>query len=97
MRTSVVLIWKDLGRHLFGSNYAGHVDVIESDSPKNVQECCTKMFEYWLQVDLTATWDKLITALEYLGLNNLSERIKMDVLKSTYSKLTKQVLLFILV
>jgi len=89
VRVDVVTKWKDLGRHLLGSSYAGQLDVIELNSPKNVEECCTKMFEYWLKLDPTATWDKLIAALQSVGLNTLSERIKMDVLKPTNGKLTK--------
>jgi len=73
--------WKDLGLQLLGSRHAGKLDVIEANSPKNVEECCTKMFQYWLDVDPTATWNKLIAALKEIGLNTLSEKITMDLLK----------------
>ena len=73
--------WKDLGLQLLGSRHAGKLDVIEANSPKNVEECCTKMFKNWLDVDPTATWNKLIAALKEIGLNTLSEKITMDLLK----------------
>jgi len=86
---NVVTKWKDLGRHLLGTSHSGKLDVIELNSPNNVEECCTKMFEFWLDINPIATWDKFITALQNTGLNTLSERIKMDVLKPTNGKLTK--------
>ena len=73
--------WKDLGIQLLGSSHSGKIDVIELNSPKNVEECCTKMFQCWLNVDPTATWNKLILALKEIGLDCLSEKIKVDVLK----------------
>ena len=73
--------WKDLGIHLLGSGHSGKLDVIETNSPKNVEECCTNMFQYWLDVDPTATWNKLISALKEIGLNTLSEKLTMDLLK----------------
>ena len=39
------------------------------------------MFQCWLNVDPTATWNKLILALKEIGLDCLSEKIKVDVLK----------------
>jgi len=88
VRVGIVTKWKDLGRHLLGSSHSAQLDIIELNSPKNVEECCTKMFEYWLDVDPTSTWDKLITALQYTGLNTLSERIKTDLLKGTVCSIT---------
>ena len=84
LRVDVVTKWKDLGRCLLGPSHTGQLDVIELNSPKNVEECCTKMFECWLNVDPFATWDKVIAALRYIGLNTLSERIKTDLLKGMY-------------
>ena len=72
--------WKDLGVKLLGSSHTGKLNVIEANSPKNVEECCTNMFQYWLDVDPTATWNKLIAALKEIGLNTLSEEIIMNLL-----------------
>ena len=74
--------WKDLGVQLLGSSHSGKLDVIELDSRNSVEECCTKMFQCWLDVDPTATWNKLILALKDIGLNTLSEKITMDLIKS---------------
>ena len=34
------------------------------------------MFKYWLNVDKTASWDKLITALRHISHVTLAEEIK---------------------
>ena len=34
------------------------------------------MFKYWLKVDKTASWDKLITALRHISHVTLAEEIK---------------------
>ena len=81
VRLGVVTKWKDLGIHLLGSSLSGKLDAIEANSPKNVEECCTNMFQCWLNRDPTATWNKLISALQEIGLNILSEKIKVDLLK----------------
>ena len=83
VRVSVVTKWKDLGVQLLGSSHSGKLDVIEANSSKNVEECCTNMFKYWLDVEPTATWNKLILALKEIGLNTLSEKITIDILKGT--------------
>ena len=72
--------WKDLGVKLLGTSLSGKLNVIEANSPKNVEECCTNMFQYWLDVDPTATWNKLIVALKEIGLNTLSEEIIRNLL-----------------
>ena len=74
--------WKDLGTQLLGPSHSGQLDVIELDSPNSVEERCTKMFQFWLDVEpATATWNRLISALKEIGLNALSEKIKLDFLK----------------
>ena len=39
------------------------------------------MFEYWLEVDEEASWNKLINALEGIGQCALVSKIRQDVLK----------------
>ena len=83
VRVGVVKKWKDLGVQLLGSSHFGQLDVIELDNPNSVEERCTKMFQYWLDVEPTATWNKLILALKEIGLNTLSEKITIDILRGT--------------
>ena len=69
--------WKDLGIQLLNSEQAKKLDVFEANYPKNLERCCTEMFIYWLQVDSTASWDKLITALQCIDHNFLADKIKL--------------------
>lgn len=84
VRMDVITKWKDLGIQLLGSSHSKQLNVIKLNNPNSVEECCTKMFEYWLDVDPTATWDKLIAALQHIGLNTLSQKVKINLLKCMY-------------
>ena len=57
------------------------LDIIEQDHRHDVKTCCTRMFEHWLSVDVKASWNKLIEALEMIDEIALTEKIKIDVLK----------------
>ena len=60
------------------------LNVIKSDTPVDTMMCCTKMFQYWLRVDTTANWNKLLEALEDINHNVLVETIKKEILQGTY-------------
>ena len=68
--------WKDLGIQLLNAEQAKKLDVIQANHPGDTEKCCTAMFNYWLQVDITASWDKLITALQRIGHDVLANKIK---------------------
>ena len=38
------------------------------------------MFKYWLQVDVNASWHKLMRALRHIGHDTLAEKIKDEYL-----------------
>lgn len=38
--------------------------IIEADYPSNVKRCCNEMLEIWLEIDDTASWEKLFAAIE---------------------------------
>ena len=40
------------------------LDIIERDNHYKARECCNAMLREWLQVDSTASWGKLFTAIE---------------------------------
>jgi len=42
----------------------GDLKIIEVDNPKNSRQCCNQMLEKWLELDLTASWEKLFVATE---------------------------------
>ena len=54
--------WKVIGT-LLGLP-SGELKAIEAGYPTNVQWCCNQMLEKWLEIDTTASWGKLLTAIE---------------------------------
>ena len=63
------------------------LDVIRNRNPTNAIRCTTQMFQYWLQVDVTASWNKLIEALRKINKHFLAKIICRKVLQgnSAYS------------
>ena len=59
--------WKVIGTLLDLPN--GELQAIEAGYPTNVQWCCNRMLEKWLEMDTTASWDKLFTVLESSALS----------------------------
>ena len=76
VRIDVAPQWYDLGMQLLNGEQAKKLNVIQSDHPGDSEKCCTAMFNYWLQVDTTASWDKLIMALIHIGKHVLADTIK---------------------
>ena len=77
VRVEVSPRWNDLGVQLLDAEQAKKLDVIKADHPGDSEKCCTALFNYWLQVDTTASWNKLITALQHIGHDVLAERIRL--------------------
>lgn len=42
----------------------GKLDNIEAGWPTNVEWCCDKMLEVWLDVDVNASWEKIRKAVQ---------------------------------
>ena len=82
IRDQVATEWHDLGVQLLPNNLQVQLGIIENNNTGNAKMCCTRMFEYWLQVDTTASWDKLIEALRRINKNQLAERISREILQS---------------
>ena len=77
VRGQVAPQWYDLGIQLLDDDeQAEKLDIIQSDHRGDSEKCCTAMFKYWLKVDKTASWDKLITALNHVSHVTLAEKIK---------------------
>ena len=79
IRDKVAKDWYDLGVQL-GITFE-KLNIIKINDSGNVQMCCTMMFQYWLQVDAKANWNKLIKALEDIKYNALAETIKKEILQ----------------
>lgn len=41
----------------------GELEIIEYDHSGSVRECCNKMLTKWLDIDVTASWEKLLIAI----------------------------------
>ena len=54
--------WKVIGT-LLGLP-SGKLNAIESEWPTNAEWCCNSMWEAWLNIDTTASWEKLCVAIE---------------------------------
>ena len=72
--------WRKLGIELLQEKYTHKLDVIKSDHPIKVEDCCDEMFQYWLEVDTDANWNKLIDALEHIHQNATAAKIREDIL-----------------
>ena len=54
--------WIEIGTQL--GLPIGELRAIEAGYPTNVKWCCNRMLEKWLEMDPTASWGKLFTAIE---------------------------------
>ena len=54
--------WKVIGTRL--NLPSGELKAIEAGWPTNVKWCCNQMLKKWLEIDTTATWKKLLIAIE---------------------------------
>ena len=72
--------WYDLGITLLDEDQETHLDVIESSHGSNKEECCKKMFWYWLNTNTSATWKQLIEGLRSPG-------VKLTVVASDLEKM----------
>ena len=54
--------WREIGVELGLTN--AKLREIEVNYPRDVKQCCNRMFSEWLRVDTTASWEKLFTAIE---------------------------------
>ena len=68
--------WKEMGT-LLGIP-SGELRSIEAGYPTNVKWCCNKMLEIWLESDSSASWGKLIKAIESSAVSGNQVPIKGD-------------------
>ena len=53
--------WKAIGTLL--DLPTGELKAIEAGWPTNAKWCCNQMLEKWLEMDITASWRKLLTVI----------------------------------
>ena len=83
---NIVLHWYDIGVELLGNEDAV-LDVIKENTA-DAKECCTKMFQTWLERNPDASWNQLYTTLEKIKLASAAFKIK------SYSMLISLQILF---
>ena len=83
-RGKIALHWYDLGIELLEEKYISQLHIIRKNNPVDIESSCCELFEYWLSVDMKASWNKVIDALEEIGQNTIADEIKQDVFKGNY-------------
>ena len=77
--------WEDLGHELLdGDNVNVQLSHIKADNPENIEQRFRIMFDKWL-LNRSATWNKLIAALENIKMTFLADNIKKSLLSNTGS------------
>ena len=76
VKDKVAQKWYDLGEQLLSTEPSEMLDMIKQHCPTNDSLCCAKMFDKWLNVDVEASWDKLMAALEHIDRTTLAENIR---------------------
>ena len=82
MRGSVAAKWHDLGIELLDPDVE-ELDRIEAEGLSKLDQCCTKMFQLWLNKQPTASWNQLIEALRQRSINlgTLADKIEQMLSK----------------
>ena len=70
--------WRDVGIQLLKATHQHALNVIERNSGNDVEECCKRMIDKWLETDKNAKWIQLIKALKSasVSLITLANEIK---------------------
>ena len=56
------MIWKNIGMELDLPDAT--LSIIENDNRHSVERCCNEMLRQWLKSDSSASWQKLLTAID---------------------------------
>jgi len=54
--------WKEIG--IFLDFKPEQLEIIKMDNPRDTKGSCNDMFIRWLQIDTSASWEKLFNALD---------------------------------
>ena len=81
VRSIITPYWRDLGVQLLQDKNASKLKIIERNYVHDMEACCGEMFEFWLEVDEGASWNKLISALKDIKQNTIAVNISHNILK----------------
>ena len=56
--------WRELGVELLDTDSEIVLSTIETNYPKDVEECCKLMLDKWLKTSVDASWNQLVQALK---------------------------------
>ncbi|XP_065901549.1 uncharacterized protein [Dysidea avara] len=84
IRPQVARKWYDLGIKL--SLNVEKLNNIEANNPRDIERCCTQMYQHWLNSDLQASREKLAVALQHIGYSTLAERVWNNSMEGMSSK-----------
>ena len=78
VRPKVARRWRDLGIELLSAveNGVEKLDIIRENNPRDVEACCTEMFQFWLDNANDASWRKLVEAVKVIGYNVLAKDLE---------------------
>ena len=82
VRPKVNTQWHDLGIELL-CKVEGGVDklkTIRKNNPQDYEECCTQMFQYWLDNAKDASWNTLVEAIKSIRLIVFAEELEKVLL-----------------
>ena len=68
-------LWKDLGRELM-PDAETELSTISVQHRSNVVDCCSSLFQLWLQRKSNASWKELLDALKKVNQNYLATQIE---------------------
>ena len=74
----IVLLWDNVATHLGIGNIIGNI----RGNPMNVtnpEKAAQEMLKHWLQVDVDASWEKLITAMKKATLVNPAKDLEYAI------------------
>jgi len=74
-----------LGIELLEADDVKKLNTIQSEHPADLDICCTKLFELWLDTQPKASWNQLIKSLRQPGvdLGHLATKIEQMLLQPT--------------
>ena len=69
MIPNVASKWYELGVELLDEKEECKLDIIESNSGKDVKKSCLEMFRLWLSTNHDASWWQIVEALKSPGID----------------------------
>ena len=78
--------WYDLGVQLLDNEHVKKLNNIR-ENHKEVEMCCSDMFQAWLDTSPSANWNDFLYALKIVGLSELATKIEAKLITCKCLKL----------